>query len=64
MGYGGSLKEAASVVGKSGDAGIDDKIVLVDGDKPAELMIEHDLGMSSVQVYEIKRIDSDYFEGE
>ena len=23
MGYGGSLKEAASVVGKSGDAGID-----------------------------------------
>jgi restriction system protein len=128
MGYGGSLKEAASVVGKSGDAGIDGiikedklgldaiyvqakrwesvvgrpeiqkfagallgqkarkgifittsgftkeaidyvngieaKIVLLDGDKLTKLMIENSLGISTVRNYEIKRIDSDYFEEE
>jgi restriction system protein len=128
MGYGGSLKEAAKVVGKSGDGGIDGiikedklgldaiyvqakrwegvvgrpeiqkfagallgqkakkgifittsgfsreaidyvngidaKIVLIDGDKLTKFMIEHDLGINTIQVYEIKRVDSDYFEGE
>ena len=128
MGYGGSLKEAASIVGKSGDAGIDGiikedklgldaiyvqakrwenvvgrpeiqkfagtllgqkarkgifittsgfteeatdyvngieaKIVLIDGDKLTKLMIENSLGISTVQNYEIKRVDSDYFEEE
>jgi restriction system protein len=126
MGYGGSLKEAASVVGKSGDAGIDGiikedrlgldaiyvqakrwesvvgrpeiqkfagallgqkarkgifittsaftkeaydyvqgidaKIVLIDGGRLTSLMIEHDLGISLVRTYAIKRLDSDYFE--
>lgn len=125
MGYGGSLKEAASIVGKSGDAGIDGiikedklgldtiyvqakrwegvvgrpeiqkfagallgqkarkgifittsgftreateyvkgidaKIVLIDGNELAELMIENNLGLSTVHVYEIKKVDSDYF---
>ncbi len=37
------------------------KIVLIDGEKLAQLMIDHDLGVSSVTKYEIKRIDSDYF---
>jgi restriction system protein len=128
MGYGGSLKEAASVVGKSGDAGIDGiikedklgldaiyvqakrwegivgrpeiqkfagallgqkarkgiflttsgftkdaleyakgldaKIVLIDGDYLTKLMIDYNLGISTVQTYEVKRVDSDYFEGE
>lgn len=128
MGYGGSLKEAASIVGKSGDAGIDGiikedklgldaiyiqakrwenvvgrpeiqkfagallgqkarkgifittsgftkeatdyvngieaKIVLIDGDKLTKLMIENSLGISTVQNYEIKRVDSDYFDEE
>lgn len=27
----------------------------------AELMIEHNVGVSSVALYEIKKIDSDYF---
>ncbi|MBO6219768.1 MAG: restriction endonuclease [Treponema sp.] len=126
MGYGGSVDEAASVVGKSGDEGIDgiikedklgldaiyiqakrwqgtvgrpeiqkfagallgqkankgvfittgsfsteavdyarnvsQKIVLIDGQKLASLMIEHNVGISVVRTYEIKRIDSDYFE--
>jgi len=126
MGYGGSLKEAASIVGKSGDAGIDGiikedklgldaiyiqakrwesvvgrpeiqkfvgaldgqkarkgifittssftkdaidyakgttvKVVLIDGDTLASLMIENNLGISTTMVYEIKHVDSDYFE--
>lgn len=41
------------------------KIVLIDGDELAELMIDHNVGVSVAQVYEVKRIDSDYFaEGE
>ena len=127
MGYGGSFSEAAQVVGKSGDEGIDGiikedklgldtiyiqakrwkgvvgrpeiqkfagallgqkaskgvfittssftkeaeeyvssvdrKVVLIDGTKLATLMIEHNVGISTVHTFEIKRIDSDYFEG-
>ncbi len=125
MGYGGSLREAAQVVGKSGDAGIDGiikedklgldtiyiqakrwdgvvgrpeiqkfagallgqkarkgifvitsyfskeaieyasnletKIVLIDGIKLTELMIETGLGVSTVDTFLIKRVDTDYF---
>lgn len=128
MGYGGSYKEAASIVGKSGDGGIDGiikedklgldaiyiqakrwdavigrpeiqkfagallgqkahkgifittssftkeafdyakgldaKLVLIDGAKLTSLMIENGLGVSTVHVYEIKKVDSDYFEDE
>ncbi len=128
MGYGGSFKEAASVVGRSGDAGIDGiikedklgldviyvqakkwegvvgrpeiqkfagalmgqkakkgifittsgftvdaknyvesidaKIILIDGSRLTELMIENNLGVSIQNTYELKRIDSDYFEEE
>ncbi|WP_315450482.1 restriction endonuclease [uncultured Treponema sp.] len=127
MGYGGSIKEAATVVGKSGDEGIDGiikedklgldviyiqakkwdsgtigrpeiqkfagallgkkakkgifittstftneakkyvtdidaKIILLDGKQLTELMIENNLGVSTQDVYTIKRVDSDYFE--
>jgi restriction system protein len=128
MGYGGSLKEAGEVIGKSGDAGIDgiikedklgldaiyvqakkwegsvgrpeiqkfagalmgqkakkgiflttssftkeafdfiksieSRIVLIDGIKLAELMIEYDLGVNAVREYRLKRIDTDYFTDE
>lgn len=37
-------------------------IVLIDGEQLCKYMIEHNLGVSSRQVYEIKQIDSDYFE--
>jgi restriction system protein len=40
------------------------RIVLVDGERLAELMIEHGLGVSTVATYEIKRIDSDFFADE
>ena len=37
------------------------KIVLIDGPRLAELMIEHDLGVSVAATYHLKRIDSDFF---
>jgi restriction system protein len=37
-------------------------IVLVDGNDLADLMIEYNLGVSAVHVYEIKRIDTDFFD--
>lgn len=40
---------------------IDSKIVLIDGDTLAELMIDHNIGVTTVAAYELKRIDSDYF---
>lgn len=128
MGYGGSFIEAATVIGKSGDEGIDGtikedklgldiiyiqakrwkttvgrpeiqkfvgalagqgakkgifittaefskealdyipknetKIVLIDGERLSSLMIDYNLGVSIQNTYEIKKIDSDYFEEE
>lgn len=37
------------------------KIVLIDGEQLAQFMIDHDLGVSPVTKYEVKRIDNDYF---
>ena len=42
-------------------ANIDPKVVLVDGLRLAQLMIDHNVGVSRSHVYELKRIDSDYF---
>jgi len=131
MGYGGSIKDAGRVLGRSGDEGIDGvvqedklgfnkiyiqakrwelnrpvgrpdihafmgalagkgaakglfittssfskeaeaytnqphvtKIVLVDGKKLANLMVEHNLGVSTDITYELKKIDTDFFDPE
>ncbi len=40
---------------------IDSKIVLIDGYELVELMIDNNIGVSTVSIYEIKKIDSDYF---
>lgn len=37
------------------------KVVLVDGPRLAKLMIEHQVGVSSIHKYVVKRLDSDYF---
>ncbi len=37
------------------------KIVLIDGEQLAQLMIDHNIGVSSQQIYEIKKLDNDYF---
>lgn len=36
-------------------------IVLIDGDELAGLMVQHGLGVTTKQTYEIKEIDTDYF---
>jgi len=41
---------------------IESKIVLIDGESLAQLMIDHNVGVASVVSYELKRVDSDYFE--
>jgi len=41
--------------------GLDTKIILIDGERLAELMAEYNVGVDSVASYEIKKIDSDYF---
>ncbi|MFZ1694195.1 MAG: restriction endonuclease [Flavobacteriales bacterium] len=37
------------------------KVVLIDGERLAQLMIDHDLGVAIQESYVIKRIDHDYF---
>jgi restriction system protein len=49
-------KEAQEYVEK-----IDSKIVLIDGERLAELMFEHNVGVSTVTSYPVKRIDNDFF---
>ena len=51
-------REARSYVTNLGEK----KIVLIDGHELAQLMIDHDIGVSTVTNYTIKRLDSDYFE--
>lgn len=43
---------------------LDMKVVLIDGQQLAELMIEHNLGVTRKEVYEVKQLDSDYFNDE
>ena len=38
------------------------RVILIDGQRLAELMIEHNIGVARAYAYEIKRVDSDYFE--
>lgn len=37
------------------------RVVLIDGEQLADLMIEHGGGVTSSRTYEIKRLDEDYF---
>ncbi len=49
-------KDAKEYVG-----GIDMKIVLIDGEQLAQLMIDHNVGVAEVSTYIVKKIDLDYF---
>ncbi|MFV3406784.1 restriction endonuclease [Pseudomonas sp. NY15463] len=53
-----------SVGAREAALGLDIKVVLIDGVELARLMVEHNLGVSIKQVYEVKQVDSDYFAGE
>ncbi|MFK3872121.1 hypothetical protein [Pseudoalteromonas rhizosphaerae] len=39
----------------------DMQIVLIDGAQLTELMLTHNLGVSTKHVFEVKALDSDYF---
>lgn len=41
---------------------IPQKVILIDGEQLAQLMIDNDIGVSKTTSFEIKKIDSDYFE--
>jgi restriction system protein len=43
---------------------IEAKVVLIDGETLAQMMIDHNVGVSTVGAYEVKKIDSDYFSEE
>ena len=43
-------------------ASLQQKIILVDGRRLAELMIEHGIGVTKEHAYIVKKVDSDYFD--
>lgn len=50
-------KEARDFVNR-----INTSVVLIDGQELAQLMIDHNVGVSTVATYEVKRVDGEYFE--
>ena len=49
-------KEAEEYVSR-----IERKIVLIDGRRLTELMIDHDIGVSTARTYAVKKLDVDFF---
>lgn len=43
---------------------IDYRIVLIDGEQLTQLMIDYNIGVSIRETYHVKRVDTDYFEGD
>jgi restriction system protein len=43
---------------------IEQKVVLIDGDQLAELMMDHNIGVYEDTSYSVKKVDQDYFEEE
>jgi restriction system protein len=41
---------------------IGSKIVLIDGEQLTDLLIENDVGVSTISMYPVKKIDADYFD--
>jgi restriction system protein len=39
------------------------RIVLIDGDELAQLMMEHGVGVTTVAIYAVRKVDPDYFDG-
>ena len=37
------------------------RLILIDGRRLAELMIDHTVGVATVATYAVKRVDSDFF---
>ncbi len=43
---------------------IESKIILIDGEHLSKIMVEHNVGVSTIGMYEVKKLDSDYFDNE
>ena len=43
-------------------ASLHQKVILIDGRRLADLMIEHGIGVAEEHAYSVKKIDSDYFD--
>jgi restriction system protein len=43
---------------------IDTRIILIDGERLAQLMVDHGVGVTTVGTFHVERIDSDYFSEE
>jgi restriction system protein len=43
---------------------IESKIILIDGERLSKLMVDHNVGVSTIGMYEVKKLDSDYFDNE
>lgn len=41
---------------------IDPKVVLIDGRRLAGLMVDFEVGVTTIRTFHVKRVDSDYFE--
>lgn len=41
--------------------GIEKKIILIDGKRLSELMIDYDVGVGTLKTYKVKQVDNDYF---
>lgn len=54
----------SSVGAREAALGLDIKVVLIDGIELARFMVENNLGCSVKQVYEVKQLDTDYFNEE
>ncbi len=39
------------------------RIVLIEGDELAQLMMDHSVGVTTVDTYIVQKVDTDYFEG-
>ncbi len=52
-------KEAREYVTKIGR-----KVVLIDGDQLTQFMIDYSVGVTTIETYTLKRVDSDYFSSE
>jgi restriction system protein len=42
-------------------ATVSPRVILIDGERLADLMIDHNVGVAVREVYEVKRVDRDYF---
>lgn len=45
-------------------AGVSPRVILVDGERLSELMIDHNVGVTDRETYAVKRVDGDYFADE